>query len=99
DDGGEGLNARIEFKSPATATYDIVATFAGGSGAGEFTLTVREKKKLTAPKPRGDEGASGGARCSYCGGSRARSTWITSTLRSTAAWRNARPFSAEASAG
>jgi hypothetical protein len=43
DDGGEGLNARITFQAPATATYRIVATSFLNRGRGEFTLKVREK--------------------------------------------------------
>ncbi len=41
DDGGEGLNARIVFQPPRTATFQIVATTFGG-GTGSYTLSVRE---------------------------------------------------------
>jgi len=44
DDGGEGLNARLIFRAPATATYQIIATSFGGGGQGEYTLEVREKE-------------------------------------------------------
>ena len=43
DDGGEGLNARLKFKAPATAVYTIEATSFGQVGVGEFTLEVRKE--------------------------------------------------------
>jgi len=44
DDGGEGLNARITIRAPATGTYQIVATSFGAMGVGDFTLEVKEKE-------------------------------------------------------
>jgi hypothetical protein len=44
DDGGEGLNSRIEFTAEAGGTYRLIAGFFGDQGRGQFTLTVREKK-------------------------------------------------------
>jgi hypothetical protein len=44
DDGGEGLNARITIRAPATGAYQIVATSFGGVGVGDFTLQVKEKE-------------------------------------------------------
>ena len=44
DDGGEGLNARITIRAPATGTYQIVATSFLGVGVGDFTLEVKEKE-------------------------------------------------------
>ena len=44
DDGGEGLNSRIEFKAEKAGTYRIIATSLGGSGTGDFTFSVREKE-------------------------------------------------------
>lgn len=43
DDGGEGLNSRLEFRPKETATYRIVATNLEGV-AGDYTLIVREKR-------------------------------------------------------
>jgi hypothetical protein len=44
DDGGEGLNARITYRAEVTGTFRIVCTSFEKSGAGPYTLTVREKK-------------------------------------------------------
>ena len=41
DDGGEGLNSRLEFAPPADGTYRLVATTL--KGVGEYTLRVTEK--------------------------------------------------------
>ena len=41
DDGGEGLNARLEFTARETGTHHVVAG-AGGSGTGAYTLSVSE---------------------------------------------------------
>lgn len=50
DDGGEGRNARITIRAPASGTYQIVATSFGASigfgGKGDFTLEVKEKDDL-----------------------------------------------------
>jgi hypothetical protein len=39
DDGGEGLNSRLQFQAPKEDVYNIVA--ASLKGAGDFTLTVK----------------------------------------------------------
>jgi hypothetical protein len=44
DDGGDGLNARIIFRAPATATYQIVARSFGAACVGDFTLEVKENE-------------------------------------------------------
>jgi WD40 repeat protein len=44
DDGGEGLNARITFRAPATGIYQIEATSDDGRGVGNFVLKVKEKQ-------------------------------------------------------
>lgn len=38
DDGGGGLNARLIFLAPATASYRLIATSFDGSGVGAYTL-------------------------------------------------------------
>jgi hypothetical protein len=43
DDGGAGLNARIVHRAEASGYYRIVCTSFEKSGAGPYTLTVREK--------------------------------------------------------
>ena len=43
DDGGDGLNARITYRVAVSGTYRIVCTSFERTGAGTFTLTVREK--------------------------------------------------------
>jgi tetratricopeptide (TPR) repeat protein len=42
DDGGGGLNARLEFTPEKTGTYRVVATTLGGNSQGAYTLIVRE---------------------------------------------------------
>jgi hypothetical protein len=54
DDGGEGLNSRLQFQAPKEDTYNIVA--ASLKGAGDFTLTV---KVLAAGQPVVGGGGSG----------------------------------------
>jgi hypothetical protein len=44
DDGGEGLNARIVHRAEASGLYRIVCSSFEKSGAGPYTLAVREKK-------------------------------------------------------
>ena len=40
DDGGTGLNARVEFRAPATGRYTIVAASLSSEGTGRYTLRV-----------------------------------------------------------
>ncbi len=42
DDGGDGLNSRLFFTAPATATYTLRVRAFGGDATGNFTLTVAE---------------------------------------------------------
>jgi len=51
DDGGEGLNARITFTCPQTATYKLgVTTYAASTATGMYTMRVQA---LGAPTPLG----------------------------------------------
>lgn len=43
DDGGGGLNSRIQFRPAAAGTFRIVCTTFAGGDTGPFTLTVREE--------------------------------------------------------
>jgi len=47
DDGGEGLNSRITFTSPARGTYKLIATSFAKNATGRYRMTVRT---LEAPK-------------------------------------------------
>lgn len=40
DDSGDNLNARLIFRAPESATYEIVATTFGKSQSGPYTLTI-----------------------------------------------------------
>ncbi len=40
DDGGEGLNARLEFRAPATGTYTILATTAAVGQTGRYRIRL-----------------------------------------------------------
>ncbi len=40
DDGGDGLNARVEFRAPATGRYTILATTASAYQTGEYTIRL-----------------------------------------------------------
>jgi hypothetical protein len=42
DDGGDGLNSRLIFEPPQSATYGVVADAYQGKGRGEYTLTIEE---------------------------------------------------------
>jgi len=42
DDGGDGLNSRLFFTAPETATYTLRVRAFGGDATGNFTLTVAE---------------------------------------------------------
>lgn len=43
DDGGEGLNSRLEFRPEETGTYRLIATNLDG-GLGSYLLAIREQK-------------------------------------------------------
>ena len=43
DDGGNGLNSRMEFTVPANGTYRLVVTSYRAGATGAYTLTVRQK--------------------------------------------------------
>ena len=51
DDGGTGLNARLDFLAPATGQYTILATSAGSGQSGRYTIRLE--------RPAGDRGAAG----------------------------------------
>ena len=51
DDGGDGLNARVEFRAPATGQYTILATSAIAEQTGRYTIR--------ADRPAGGEWADG----------------------------------------
>ena len=40
DDGGDGLNARVEFRAPATGRYTVVATTATADQTGRYRIRV-----------------------------------------------------------
>ena len=40
DDGGDGLNARLEFRAPATGTYTILATTATAGETGRYRIRL-----------------------------------------------------------
>ena len=42
DDGGDGLNSRITYKTQAAGTYKIIATSLGSRSVGNFTLSIRD---------------------------------------------------------
>ena len=48
DDGGDGLNSRITYKTQAAGTYKIVATSLGSRSVGNFTLSIRD----ASPNPK-----------------------------------------------
>ena len=43
DDGGDGLNARVEFRAPATGQYTILATSAVSEETGRYTIRVERQ--------------------------------------------------------
>src|SRR6185295_14069371 len=43
DDGGEGLNARINFKAPEDGNYKIIATTFKPGATGKFVLVTKDK--------------------------------------------------------
>lgn len=59
DDGGDGLNARVEFRAPATGRYTFLATSAVSEQSGRYTIRVErppggiggEAHKLAPPRP------------------------------------------------
>ena len=55
DDGGEGLNSRLTFKSPATDTYLLTVEDAS-SDSGTYTLSVRALGALPVAVPEGGLG-------------------------------------------
>jgi Bacterial pre-peptidase C-terminal domain len=63
DDGGEGLNSRLDFVAPADATYKFVC--ASLKGTGNITLTV--KQTATGKTGTGDGGAASGKEVKFEG--------------------------------
>ena len=51
EDGGGGLNARIDFRPPADGRYRIQATTYAG-GVGSYVLTVKEMEIVVKSQPR-----------------------------------------------
>ena len=58
DDGGEGYNSRLTFKSPAAGTYLLTAESASGD-SGTYTLSVRALGALPVAVPPGGLGPRG----------------------------------------
>ena len=59
DDGGDGLNARLEFRARAIGRYTILATSAIAQQTGRYTIRVERPAGGVGPGPNGN--STGGA--------------------------------------